>query len=60
MKKIQLCPTSIVGKLQSLGSMFDPEILQWPGGTFIALLLLFYATVSLALGFGRAARAQTA
>ena len=44
-----------VGELQSLSAMFDPETLQWPGGTVIAVVLLCCAAVSLALGFGRAA-----
>jgi hypothetical protein len=45
--------SSIVGHLQSLGAMFDPETLQWPGGIVIALILFCCATLSLALG-GRA------
>jgi hypothetical protein len=38
--------------------MFDPEILQWPGGTVIALILLVGAVVSPGLGFRRAAPAH--
>jgi len=50
MKQLKSCTTRIVGKLQHLGAMIDPEILQWPGGTIIALFFLCTATVSLACG----------
>jgi hypothetical protein len=53
MKQLRWCATWLACKLQSLGAMVDPEILQWPGGTLIALVLLANAAVSLALGFGR-------
>jgi len=60
MKQVQSGETWVVGKLQSLSALFDPEILQWPGGLVIAPLLWFCAVVSLALGFGRVARAHVA
>jgi hypothetical protein len=60
MKQLQGWATWIVDKLKNLGALFDPEVLQWPGGTVIALVLIVSATVSLAFGLGRAARAEIA
>jgi hypothetical protein len=48
MKQLPSWAASIVGKLQSLAALLDPETLQWPGGTVIAAVLLCCATVSLA------------
>jgi hypothetical protein len=56
MKKLKSYSAWIVGKIQSLGAMFDPEVLQWPGGAVIALFFLCCATVSLAWGPARVAR----
>jgi hypothetical protein len=56
MNHLKSLPMWIAGKLQILGAMFDPEVLQWPGGTVIALILLCCAGVSLACGSERAAR----
>jgi hypothetical protein len=53
MKQLQSWASSFVGKLQSLAALFDPETLQWPGGTVIALVLMCCAALSLALGVGR-------
>jgi hypothetical protein len=60
MKNLQSCATWIAGKLHSLGAMFDPEVLQWPGGIVIALFFFCIATLSLACGSGRAAAAPIA
>ena len=60
MKHLKSYATWIVDKLQILGATFDPEILQWPGGTVIALVVWGYTIVSLACGLGRAAPAQIA
>jgi hypothetical protein len=40
----------IAGLLQQAGAEFDPEVLQWPGGSLIALLLLIRAMTTAAFG----------
>ena len=49
MKTVQTYVAWIAGKLQRLAALFDPEVLQWPGGTVFALFLLCLGPVSLAL-----------
>lgn len=39
----------IVGLCQQAGAQVDLEVLQWPGGSFIALLLLIRATLPFAV-----------
>lgn len=39
----------IAAPMHSIGAQFDPEVLQWPSASVIALLLLFRATVIAAL-----------
>ena len=61
MKQLPSWASSFVGKLQSLAALFDPETLQWPGGTVIALVLMCCAALSLALGVGpRSSRSRYA
>jgi hypothetical protein len=31
--------------IQMMGANFDPDVLQWPGGAIIAMILWLYATV---------------
>jgi hypothetical protein len=56
MKRLKSLSSWVVGKLQGFGAMFDPEVLQWPGGAIIAVFFLCYATLSLAWGPARASR----
>jgi hypothetical protein len=46
---IEQCATWIVAKIQILSATFDPEILQWPGGALIAMLLLAYTAIKVAV-----------
>jgi hypothetical protein len=34
----------ILVRIQFMTANFDPEVLQWPGGSFIAVFLSLYAT----------------
>jgi hypothetical protein len=34
--------------IQIVGANFDPAVLQWPGGSFIATFLWIYATITVA------------
>jgi hypothetical protein len=36
----------IAAKLQIVGANFDPGVLQWPGGSLLAILLCVYATLA--------------
>jgi hypothetical protein len=61
MKKcIKIWVTWIVGKIQNVGATVDPEILQWPGGGLIAVLLLIYSTAAMAVLSARGSRPQIA
>jgi hypothetical protein len=42
-KILELIVNRIVGLCQQAGAQDDPEVLQWPGGSVIALLLLIRA-----------------
>jgi len=35
----------ILVRFQTLSANLNPEVLQWPGGSFIALLLWLYAVI---------------
>jgi hypothetical protein len=35
----------IAARIQIVSANFDPEVLQWPGGSLIAIFLWLYATV---------------
>ena len=45
---LKIIASQIVGLIQLIGAQFDPEVLQWPGGSVIALLLLIRTTVTAA------------
>jgi hypothetical protein len=45
MNQIELCVTWLAARIQSIAARFDPEVLQWPGGGFIAVFLWLYAAV---------------
>jgi hypothetical protein len=38
---LKIIASQIAGPMQQIGAQFDPEVLQWLGGSVIALLLLF-------------------
>jgi hypothetical protein len=42
------CTAWIAAKIQMMGANFDPAVLQWPGGSFLAILLWVYATLAAA------------
>ena len=46
--QIELCAVWLAARFQSVAASFDPEVLQWPGGSFIAIFLWLYATVTVA------------
>jgi hypothetical protein len=48
--QIEMCATWLAARFQSAGASFDSEVLQWPGGGFIAIFLWLYATVAVACG----------
>jgi hypothetical protein len=55
--QIQYWAIWLAAKIQIVGADFDPEVLQWPGGSLIAPLLWLYATIASAWeGSPRAAR----
>jgi hypothetical protein len=39
----------ILVRSQIITANFDPEVLQWPGGSIVAACLWFYATVAIAV-----------
>jgi hypothetical protein len=41
---LEIIEAWIAAIVQQIGARIDPEVLQWPGGLFIALLLLFRKT----------------
>lgn len=47
-QQFELCVTWFAATIQSVAASFDPEVLQWPGGSFIAIFLWLYATVTVA------------
>jgi hypothetical protein len=40
--QIESCVTWVLVRFQILSANLNPEVLQWPGGSFIALLLWLY------------------
>lgn len=57
---IEIWATWIVAKIQNVVATVDPEILQWPGGSVIAMSLLMYSTVAAAVASAREVRLQIA
>jgi hypothetical protein len=47
-QQIELGVMWIAARIQIVGANFDPEVLQWPGGSLIAIFLWLYATVTVA------------
>lgn len=45
-KLIKLWAAWSLVKFQFMTTNFDPEVLQWPGGSLIAFFLWFYATLA--------------
>jgi hypothetical protein len=45
---VKIIASRIADLMRQIGAQFDPEVLQWPGGSVIALLLLFRTTVTAA------------
>jgi hypothetical protein len=44
--QINTWAASIIVRIQFMTADFDTEVLQWPGGTLIALFLWLYVTAS--------------
>jgi len=38
------------GTILAIVANFDPEVLQWPGGSVVAMLLCLYATIAVVFG----------
>jgi hypothetical protein len=57
--RIEKWATWIVARIQNVGATVDPEVLQWPGGSLIAMFLLIYSTAA-AMASAREARLQIA
>ena len=53
-KLIEGCVTRLVDTVQYVSAHVDVEVLSWPGGSLIAVLLWLYA-----IGLGSIARAAT-
>ena len=45
---IESWATWVAANIQIVGANFDPAVLQWPGGSLIAIFLWLYATVTVA------------
>ena len=45
---IETCLTWMLVRYQILAANLNPDVLQWPGGSFIALLLCFASSVRVA------------
>jgi hypothetical protein len=42
--------TRTSGTILAIVANFDPEVLQWPGGSVVAMLLCIYATIAVVFG----------
>ena len=51
--QIQYWAIWLAAQIQIVGADFDPEVLQWPGGSLIAPLLWLYATIASAWSLAR-------
>jgi hypothetical protein len=45
-RQIEYWTIWLAAQIQVVGANFDPEVLQWPGGSLIAPFLWLYATVT--------------
>jgi hypothetical protein len=43
---LESAATWVSGTVLSIGAKFDPEVLQWPGGSVLAMLFCIYATIA--------------
>jgi hypothetical protein len=53
---LESAATWTAGMILASVANLDPEVLQWPGGSVLAMLLSMYATV--AVVFGRQSKAR--